>query len=89
MLPCRIPASASTIVTLLQMSRKVMKAVSGMPRIVDGRGQFGIAVAKRAVAGEQRAEGHGVGGEEDPHAELAPALGGERRLGGLDAGDAR
>ena len=40
-LPCRMPASASTIVTLLQMSRKVMKAVSGMPRIVDGRGQFG------------------------------------------------
>ena len=45
----------------------------------------GIAVAKRPVGGEQAAERHRVGGEEDPHAELAPALRGERRLGGLDA----
>src|SRR5262249_57813869 len=44
----------------------------------------GIAVAQGAVAGEERAEGHGVGGEERPHAELAPALRGERRLGRFD-----
>jgi hypothetical protein len=39
--PLRIAASASTIVTLLQMRRNVMKAVSWMPRISDGRGHVG------------------------------------------------
>src|SRR5262245_56157781 len=42
-----------------------------------------VAVAERAVSCQQGAEGHRVGGEEDPHAELPPALWGERGLGGL------
>ena len=41
----------------------------------------GVAVAERPVAGEQAAERHGVGAEEYPHAELSPALGGERGFG--------
>ena len=82
--PAGCAASAFTIVTLLQISRKVMKAVSvDAEDLLDGCGQSWLAVAQRAVAGEQPAEGHGVGGEEDPHAELAPALRGERRLGGF------
>src|SRR5579884_625273 len=44
----------------------------------------GIAIAQRPVGREQATERHGVGGEEDPHAELAPALRGERGLGRLD-----
>src|SRR6185503_8029716 len=52
----------------------------------DRRGDrpIGIAVAERAITGEESAEAHGVAGEEVPHAELPPALGGERRFGRLD-----
>ena len=58
-------------------------------RQVDAQDVVGVrpVVARRAhdaVRGEQRAEADGVTREKDPHPELAPALRGERGLGGLD-----
>ena len=46
--PCLIDSSPLTMVTLLQMSRKVMTAVNGTPRTVDGIGQAGLPMRSAA-----------------------------------------
>ena len=41
-----IPDNASTIVRLLQIRTKVITAVDGIPRIVEGIGQFMLPIRK-------------------------------------------
>ena len=69
------------MVTLEQIKRKVMAAVRLMPEHVVRDRPVAAGGARGPVGGEEDAEADGVADEKHPHAELAPALRGERRLG--------
>ena len=70
-LPSRAAATASTMVTLEQISRKVSPAVKLIPRAGSPAGhQRPGGRPQHAVGDQQPAEGEGVGEQEDPHPQL-------------------